>query len=342
MKLNDPGLSSILTLRKDQDFWDNHPIICAGAVLPTGPIGAAIPLVIEQARLQRGSIAFWARPFTGKSSFIRALRPVLRNRFPGCGVVVHEAKSNQMLAEGTFIADILHSLDYQGKIQRDLPSKRDQIRRALFALGAERRHVIFITDEAQELDVQELIWLKEQANWLTEKGFKVTTVLIGQQELIDLRGDVLSTGRSDLVKRFFMHMLEFELIKKSQDLEPLMAGCDDNSEYPEGSGWSFTQTLWPLAFASGLRLGNEVRSFWSGFPAVSPMAKGEQGISMDYVAGALSQLANKTRERDAEHFRPTPADWIEAIGLAGYAERAPLVRAQESKLEKLQTVAADA
>ncbi|MBD8898551.1 ATP-binding protein [Rhodanobacter sp. DHG33] len=339
MKLNDPGLLNILSQRENQDFWDSHPVVCAGAVLPTGPIGAAIPLVIEQARLQRGSVAFWARPFTGKSSFVRALKPVLRKRFPGCGIVVHEAKSNDVIAEGSFIADMLLSVDYQGKVPRDLPGKRNQIRRALFALGAERRHVICIIDEAQELDVQELIWLKEQANWLTEKGYKVTTVLIGQQELLDLRDQVLSNGRSDLVKRFFLHTFEFELIKKSPDLEPFLAGCDEDSEYPEGSGWSYTQTLWPTAFASGFRLGNEVGRFWFAFSAVSPLARGEQGISMDYVAGALSQLANMTRERDGEHFRPTSSDWAKAIELAGYAERAPLVRVQEARLRELKKVA---
>lgn len=331
-----PELLRILHQRENKDFWDSHPVVCAGAVLPTGPIGACIPLVIQQARLQRGSLALWARPFTGKSSFIRALKPVLRERFRGCGVVIHEAKSNQVAAEGTFIADILLSMDYQGKVPRDLPGKRNQIRRALFALGAERRHVIFIVDEAQELAMQELIWLKEQANWLTEKNFKVTTILIGQQELLDLRDEVLSNGRSDLIKRFFLNTLEFELIKKSADLAPLLAGCDDASEYPEGTGWTYTQTLWPLAFASGFRLSNEVDSFWSGFSAVSRMARGEVGISMDYVAGALSQLADMTLERDAEHFRPTPEDWIHAIDQAGYGERAPLVKVQEAKLEKLK------
>ncbi|EQD29900.1 hypothetical protein B1A_20462 [mine drainage metagenome] len=244
MKARDEALAYILRLRADQNVWDAHPVVCAGATLPTGPTGAAISLVIAQARLQRGCVAFWAHPTTGKTSCITALAAVLAERFPGCGIVRHEAKSNsKVVAEGSFIEDMLHSIEYCGKIHHSLAAKREQLRRALFALGAERRHVIVLLDEAQELAEPELRWLKEQANWLVAHGFKVTIVLFGQEELIDFRNYILSSGRSDLRARFFQHVYEFEQIQRHQDLVPLLSGCDEGSEYPEGSKLTYTHFL---------------------------------------------------------------------------------------------------
>jgi hypothetical protein len=227
------------------------------------------------------------------------------------------------VAEGSFIGDMLHSLEYCGKIQHTLADKRDQLRRALFALGAERRHVIILLDEAQELAEPELRWLKEQGNWLVEHGFRVTTVLFGQEELIDLRDYVFSSGRSDLGIRFFQNLFEFEQIQRYQNLVPLLNGCDEGSEYPEGSGWSYTYFLWPEAYSNGFRLKDQASTFWQAFARVSPLAKGEHGVSMVFVAATLSHFADATRDRDAPHFRPTIEDWIAAVTQTGYAQRTP-------------------
>lgn len=325
MRANDQDLINLLRVRQDADLWDNHPIVSARAVLPTGPLSSAIPLVIEQARRQRGCIAFWAQPFTGKSSCVRALEVALAARFPGCGLVMHEAKSNTVVAEGTFIADMLHSIEYQPKIRYGLADKREQVRRALFALGAQRRHVIFMIDEAQELAEPEFRWLKEQGNWLTQKGYRVTVVLFGQQELITVKNELVATGRSDLAGRFFFPLLEFEPIRRSADLAPFMVACDEGSEYPEGTGWSYTRFLWPLAYESGFRLAQHVLPFYQAFARVSPMRKDERGMSMKYVAEALSCLADMTRDRDSAYFAPSLEDWMTAIERAGYSDRDPLV-----------------
>lgn len=337
MKANTAELSKILLLRADQSVWDRHPIIMAGAILPTGPTSAAIPLVMEQARMQRGCIAFWAHPTTGKTCCITALIAILTERFPGCGIVRHEAKSNsKVVAEGSFIADMLHSLEYCGKIQHTVADKREQLRRALYAHGAASRHIIFLLDEAQELAEPEFRWLKEVGNWLVQRGFKVTTVLFGQEELIELRDYVRLSGRSDLGVRFFQNMYEFEQVQCYQDLVPLLEGCDEGSEYPEGTGWSYTHFLWPEAYAAGFRLKRQASRFWQAFASVSLLTKGEHGVSMSFVAESLSHFADATRDRDATHMQPTDKDWVAAVERTGYEQRALPSPMQGRTLPKIQ------
>lgn len=315
-------LPVILRARDDLHMWDEHPIICSKAVLPTMAIGATASLVIAQGRKQRGCAAFWAHPCTGKSSCIRALVTMLAERFPGAGIVVHEAKSNTVCAEGTFVKDILYSCDYQGRIQHDLADKREQLRRALFAIGAHARHIFFIVDEAQELAEKEFRWIKEQGNWLVKHDFRVTTVLFGQEELLDVMDTMVSHGRSDLVERFFGCMCEFERIKTRDAMLCSLKACDVDSEYPVGTGWSYTHFLWPRAFASGFRLTDQCDPLWETFIHLSPMTRGDQGISMNYIADALANMADLTKDRDSAHFEPTECDWQEAIRRTGYIDRA--------------------
>jgi hypothetical protein len=251
---------------------------------------------------------------------------LLEGRFPGCGIVVHEAKSNTVCAEGNFVKDILHSMDYDGAIQRDLADKRNQIRRALYAAGIGAFHIIFIVDEAQELVEKEFRWLKEQGNWLARKGFRVTHILFGQEELLDVRDMLISSGRSDLVERFFSITCEFERIKKASDLLSMLVACDTCSEYPAGSGWTYTQFLWPRAFGSGFRLASQAKIMLDCFVRSSPMTRGRHGISMKHVALALSELADLTKDRDAPHFVPSADDWMQAIALSGYVDRIPEIR----------------
>ncbi|MGN6482562.1 hypothetical protein, partial [Luteibacter sp.] len=77
-------ISEHFDLAKMRDLrWKAHPIICAGAVLPTGSILLALSHVIKQGHRQRSSLAFWAHPRTGKSSCIEALELIVPKQFPG-------------------------------------------------------------------------------------------------------------------------------------------------------------------------------------------------------------------------------------------------------------------
>lgn len=312
----------LLQAREEQ--WEQHPVISTSAVLPTGPIGWVISLVFKHATRQRSSLAFWAHPLTGKSSCIEALETVLRRKVPGCGILVHEAKTNTTIAEGTFISDILFTVDYEPKIHRGLAEKRDQLRRALFALAAGARHLFIIIDEAQSLHGLELEWLKEYINWLIRRRYKVTVILFGQSELIDKRDSLISEGRSDLNARFTDNLSEFEPIGGIADVRPVLRAMDNASEFPAGSGWSYTQFLWPRAWAAGFRIESQLDLLWRAFGVDRARSLGSEGVGMNYIAIALAEFAWDTRERDSEGFAPTLDDWRRAVELSGYLERAPM------------------
>lgn len=285
----------------------------------------ALSHVIRQGIRQRSSLAFWAHPLTGKSSCIEALELIIPQKFPGAGILVHEAKRDTVVAEGSFIGDILLAMEYEAKLKRGLPERRDQLRRALFALGAGASQLFLVIDEAQNLAAIQLEWLKEYINWLIKRRYKVTVILFGQQELTCKRDELIEVGRTDLHARFTQNLMEFEGAACGDDLLPLLDACDSGSEFPPGSGCSYTNFLWPEAFNAGFRLASQRSAFACALELDAGEKRIDHGVIMEYVARSLAEFAEATRLRDGVGFSPTVDDWLHAVKLSGYCDRPPYV-----------------
>jgi hypothetical protein len=287
-----------LILNERKHSWDEHPIITESAVLPTRSVKDAIARVMLVARKARASNGWWADPVTGKSFCIQAIRKAVSERFPGAGILTLEAVEDKQKAEGRLLISILNTVNFAHKAARELADKRDQVKRALIALsGASRRIFIFI-DEAQEVSNEEFGWLKAVINGLSEAGIKVTTVLFGQRELKDRRLELMTEGRSDLAERFMKHLLEFRGLRLQLDLKIICEALDKHSEYPTGSGWTYTQFLFPRAFADGFRFGGLVPAMWEHFKEVVPPPMLKKGLPMEVVAAFLANVCIACKDMD--------------------------------------------
>ena len=302
-----------------QLHWSEHPILAANAILPTRPLANSLSLVIRGGSRHRTSQAFWADPLSGKSSCLAALIRFLPEHFPGCGVFLYEAKHMASVpAEGSFLEDLLGELEFEPKVARSLAGKREQVFRALYALSAQARHLFLLVDEAQELFELELRWLKSLINRLSSHHIRVTVVLFGQRELRQLRDDLVARGRSDIYVRFMERLYHFENLTTSKDLVTIFSAIDERSEFPDKSGISYTEFIWPCAFANGFRLEPEAKRAWEAFVALSPKGRMPDGLGIRWLAEALACAAENLRERDAPDFVMTTDDWVKAIVATEY------------------------
>lgn len=321
-------LSEAELMRVRKECWASHPGITANAVILTPPILRTYALIKHCARRHRRSIAFWGHPLAGKSSCITALEHILAADFPRAAVVTYEAKSKAVAAEGTLIHDMLTDMDYEVKIRSTLPERRKQLRGVLYALAAPGSRLFLIIDEAQELVEVEFRWLKAIINSLVKLRISVTVILFGQQELLQLRDTLVESGRSDLKERFTSSLLQFENIRSVNELKEVLESYDSDSEYPEASGTSYTEFFWPQAYAAGLRLVAQASILWNTFTEVSGRRSG--GVSMDWIAGTIAEVADATRDKDRPGFVLAREDWHSAIEQAGY-------RAADDTLELART-----
>jgi hypothetical protein len=297
-------------------LWFLHPVVTESAVLPTLPLQDVIARVIRIARKSRSSVAFWADPLMGKSYCIRALQEELLKRFDGCGVLVLEAVEDQQAAEGRLLLQILRAIDYAHPAERELAGKRDQVTRSLLHLSGSLRHLFILIDEAQEFCDREFAWLKAVINALARLQVKVTCVLFGQRELIKRRDELFKSARSDLGERFMSALFSFHGCCNQSELNEILLSLDNKSEFPLGSGWSYTQFLMPRAFCNGFRAQSMAAVLWTAIDAEIPLDVREHGIAMDKIASIIAQVFIQSRDLDAPGFVLTPDLASEAVGEA--------------------------
>ncbi|MBK0012071.1 AAA family ATPase [Stenotrophomonas sp. S41] len=312
------------------DLLSGHPLLRANAVLATPPVREAAALVFDKALRARSSVAFWAHPLSGKSSCITALRKLAPMQFPGCGFIVYEPSSKEVPAEGALIEDLLSEIGYESRIERSLTGKRSQLERALYSLAIAGRHLFFVIDEAQNLHSKELGWLKRLVNWLTVRDIKVTVVLFGQSQLRDMH-DRLRVQMPDLTARFMSRLNEFRSLQDAADLRVCLHCCDEETEYPAGSGWSYTQYLWPRAFKHGFRLSNCASDLFEAFRAHSGGVIDREGVSMQWVAEALMLVGLEAETGDADDFSLSRPAWEKAIVDSDYRTRVPPIIASAAR-----------
>ena len=307
-------MDALLAERKRS--WDEHPIITESAIIPTRSVKDSVARVILISRKSRASIAFWADPVVGKSSCIKAVKKAIEERFPNAGILMLESVEDKQQAEGRLLLGILKSIGFAHKVDRDLAGKRDQVRRALISLSGTSKRLFIIIDEAQEVANDEFAWLKAVINGLCGVGIKVTTVMFGQRELIERRRDLQTNGRSDLCERFMKNLLEFRGVRVMKDLEVICQALDENSEYPVGSGWTYTMFLFPQAYRGGFRFVKIVPMLWDEFKTVVPTAMLNKGMPMEVIAAFIANLCLECKELDAPDFVMSDAMITKALKMA--------------------------
>lgn len=296
------NIEEILLVR-DQ-VWDEHPIVTERAILPTLVLKDVISRVWSIGRKGRASIAFYARPLTGKSFCAEALITEMQRKKPGCGAVIFEVVEDTNQAEGRLLSEILNQVDFAPRIARDLAGKRTQVHRTLLAMSGEARHLFLVFDEAQELSGAEFAWLKAVINRLVRDRVKVTVVLFGQLELKS-KGSKLRETRSDLEERFMATLNELRGLKGVKELKEPLEAIDNKSEYPSGSGLTYTQLLLPRFYAAGGRLQNHAGDMWQQLKRVS-LPGARNVVSMSVVAGFLANLFTQLRDLDSDDLVITP------------------------------------
>jgi hypothetical protein len=294
----------------------------AAAVLPTAPVKEVARLVFDRAQRFRSSIAFWAHPLCGKSSCIYALEKLAPAQYPGSAFVVYEPSSKEIAAEGALIEDLLSIIDYEPRVHRSLAGKRDQLLRALYAMSVSGRHLFLVIDEAQNLHVKDLGWLKRVVNWLNVHEIKVTVVLFGQSQLCTMHQRFMAE-MPDLTIRFMAELIEFRSLQDAADLRIVLQSCDEETEYPRGSGWSYTQYLWPSAYANGFRMARCASELYEAFRLQSAGTVDHEGISMQWVAEALMLVGQENEASDVEGLSIPRATWERAILDSGFRSRTP-------------------
>lgn len=255
------------------DYIDAHPLIRDAAILGTRPLEAFVnELRLWLDNLLPGGVV-WGHQRVGKTQAVRFLienvHELLSSPIPTTLVSVWDPKFSN-LSENRFFGEMLHALGYALPTSGTAALKRRRtidymVQRAYEA--KEHRYLLFI-DEAQWLAVAQLRYLMDLHNQLKIADVRLVTVLIGQPELIEMKMSLRSGRQNHLLGRFMTATHQFQGVVTRADFQRMLRAIDERSEFPAGSGCSYTQYFVPLGYANGWRLLDQVDLIWETLDTV--------------------------------------------------------------------------
>lgn len=271
-----------------------HPLESTRYILPTPQVEEMCAQVAHWVRLRNPGAIIHAPPRHGKSRGLEILRRDLNESFPGMPVLLLPAWNYTQPKEKSFFSDLLTASGHVLNKSGSADDMRDRLVHFLAEQGTYNGHgrVLLIVDEAQNLHPRHYNWLIGVHNMLSLREVNFIVLLVGQQELLAQRAAFVKADKKQIVGRFMIHAQAFHGVRSSEDLHAILKVYDDCTEYPPGSGWSFTRYYAASEFDRGWRLAMLSEEFWAAFhEARSATPKGRAGdIPMQYVCRTIEHF----------------------------------------------------
>lgn len=317
------AMSSILMPGAEREAaFEAHPVVSDLAKVPTPAVRDAFDIVCRAVVHREPGVCFTANSRFGKTYGMAVVRRTLPQTFPGLGIIVVVAKDHPRSSEATFYSDLLLDCGHHAADVGTAISRRNRLLSLWLAMAqacSSDRLLLFI-DEAQNWHEDEYTYLRDISNYLAEHGVRLITVLIGHPLLHSVRATFLHAKRTDLIGRFMLHPYPFRGLTSLADAAAVLAAYDNAeiSEFPEGSGISYSEFFRPKAFRSGWRLVSEAEACWAAFAAGAGKHAGSYEVGMHWMATAIRDVFYQYWETD----RGAPATdgdkWAVAVSASGF------------------------
>ncbi|WP_175692111.1 ATP-binding protein [Burkholderia ambifaria] len=281
---------------------DRHPLVRRDYTIPTPMVQYAYQAIRERVYARRTGLVFVGKTRYGKSTCALAVQQYLLQEFPRIHVIVVPARSTLRPIDGHAFRVILESENHVCAARTDagilLRNVVSDVETALYAKGGD--HFVLILDEVNLFKQHDIVNLLELSNALHLRHIKMTVISFGQPEIEQLITSLQEQNKHQLIARFFRRPKSFEGCTTKEMLEDVLRFLDEISEWPDGSGWSYTEFFFPLAFSRGFRFYKYADLIWNEMNAAIPDAEG--GLSMEAVAMTVEWLFLSLHEDDEEAF----------------------------------------
>lgn len=243
-----------------------HPIEIGDYFIATNAINKLYGYVNKWIRNRLPGAIIYGYPRVGKTGAVRYLIEVLKEDLGENFPIFHiTCRTRKMPSETSFFEDLLIGVNHDlALIGSKANVKRSRLINFLTetADSTNSNKLIIFLDDAQNLLEMEYRWLMDLYNELSLEKIHLIVFLVGQRELLSQRTVYRDVGKYQLVGRFMSQAYEFQGILDLEDLEELLLGYDEYSEYPVGSNCSYTEFYFPQAFQKGFRLNSLAQSIW--------------------------------------------------------------------------------
>ncbi|NOU89014.1 AAA family ATPase [Paenibacillus sp. LMG 31460] len=307
----------------------SHPVETNDYKMPTNEIITVLGSVCDWIEERVTGAIIYGRPRLGKTYMIEYLidniSKVIAENIPVYHIISLHPK---VVREEEFIESLLYDMNHNFALIGKLPAKRDRLFKFMLERGTSNRYriIVLLVDEAQCLTEQHFEWLMDYYNKLQKEKVLLLTYLVGQQQLSAQKTIFKTSNAEQIVERFMAEEHKFSGVVSEEDIQTLLTCYDDpdKSEYPAGSGWSFTRYYFPEAYATGKRLADFSSTVYKLLKSVRQKEniKTAFEIPMHHMIRVIKIILLRYGKgsSDYEGGWISEAHWIDAINNSNYVK----------------------
>lgn len=295
-----------------------HPMLDQHYTVHTEEIEHFIDLCIDWALARKSGLYVYGHYRQGKTKAINSAIDDLKTRLPFTAVLSCIGQRNLHQSKENFCLYLLdhwgHSITDRRRNMRVEPVLLNFLMSQCEEVGG-RQCVLFI-DEAQLFSVQHYRYLLEIWNSMRDRGYILSTILVGQPGLTQLKDLTSEMDHGAVVSRFFVKSHSISGIKSEDMLSRFLESYDDALHFPVGSTWSYSRFFLNAAFEHGWRLKNESSVFWQALCSESgakPQEIKSSGFRLAWIVDAIHGFLLDGMKADASKFHGTVDTWKELL-----------------------------
>lgn len=301
--------------------FDDHPLVQQKYIVPTSSIEDLYIRVKKLVRLRTPGGIVYAHPRFGKTYAVRYVMNVLREDYPKAVMLNFGCQMKRHRSEDAFFSVLLAAAGHPGALTGTIAKKRAKLNDKIVELVERSGYNWFVmfADEAQRLDVIEYEWLRDVHDELERRGVRMTTLLVGQPDLLNQKSAFRLSRQTHIVSRFMIDELQFHGLVTADDAATCLAGYDQ-TYYPERSDWSYTRYFLPAAYSTGFRLVNQAAPLWNAFLDAHKQARFEYALEvpMQYFARTVEIALIENAEHDDYGFTFGSDVWKSAVAACNF------------------------
>ena len=155
---------------------------------------------------------------------------------------------------------------------------------------------VLILDEVNLCNEFDLTSLLEIHNMLAMRDITMTTISFGQPDVLNLINSLIATEQEQIIARFFRKPVPFYGCTSAETLKDILEKLDNETEWPEGSGWTFTYFFFPEAYETGFRMSNFAGAIWLALVNATELQP--FGFTMETISLLVKGIYVATRGSD--------------------------------------------
>ncbi|NGM88078.1 ATP-binding protein [Parapusillimonas sp. SGNA-6] len=311
-----------------------HPIATQEYAVYTPPISELIDTMGNwMNRMESGGYIYGPSRF-GKSRGVKwYVRAALEERFQfTIPLVVWIRRPDMQVSEPGFWKDLLAASDFRfvdaGKRTHNRSMMRELFRDRLIAMAqaAGSNYVVLLIDEAQEMTLREWQWLLGLQNVLDYDGFRLSVFSIGTQQIGYQHDYLAKSGNAHIAARFFVLHSKFHGLRDCDELNFVLQGYDQESEWPNDSGKSYLNYFAPNHFSNMHRLSQCSAVLWQALEDLLPVdvkqtfkrRSMEVEIPMKHIALSVEEALWRLADGQDWDEVTSYESWTEIISQTGF------------------------